>query len=98
MFITGWTDKEGNSIFYEPLGMFESPCGNYFSNTGYTKEEKKIAKQHSRFVKIFEKVKKHLIRTNRTIVEEIKLIQDKKSTLPKYCREWLLNSELITNN
>jgi hypothetical protein len=95
MFITGWTDKEGNSLAYEPLGMFTSPSGDKWSNLPYTKEQKKISKNHDKLLLIFNKVTGHLSRTDRTILEEIKLIKEKKSTLPKYCREWLLNSQKL---
>jgi hypothetical protein len=92
MFITGWSDKEGNTISYHPLGMFTSPDGKGFSNMPYTKDQRKVAKVHDRFEMIFDKVKAHLSRTDRSIVEEINLIKTKKSTLPKYCRDWLLNA------
>ena len=90
MFITGWTDKEGNSITHQPLGMFTSPDGKEWSNMPYTKEQREIAKVYNRFERIRSKVIDHLIRTNRSILEEIELIEIKKSTLPRYCKDWLI--------
>jgi len=93
MFICGWTDKEGNSLSYEPLGMFTDPKDdNKWSNRPYNKEQKKIWDAQNRFEHILEKVKKHLCRTDRSILEEIELIKTNKSTLPRYCKDWLLNA------
>ena len=90
MFITGWTDKDGNSLCYESPGMYVSPCGEKWGNMPFTKEQKKIDKVYSRFLFIFDKVTSHLTRTNRSILEEIELIKQNKSTLPRYCKDWLL--------
>lgn len=94
MFITGWTDRDGNSLAYRPLGFFTSPDGESFSNRPYTKEQAKINKAHNRFVHTLEKVKDHLIRTDRSILEEIELIKLNKSTLPRYCKDFLLSLEV----
>lgn len=92
MFIAGWSDKDGNSLVYEPLGMFTSPDGKSWSNRPFTKEQKKVDKIHQRFLFIRGKVISHLIRNNRSILKEIELIKQNKSTLPRYCKDWLLNN------
>lgn len=94
MMITGWTDKDGNSITYETLGVFTDPNNdNEWSSVPYTKEQKKVAKSYYRFEFIFDKVKEHLTRTDRSILEEIELIKQKKSTLPRYAKDWLIKSQ-----
>ena len=93
MFLAGWSDKDHNSLMYEPPGMFINPDKEgEWSNYPYNKEQRKVWKVDQRFHKIRDKVIAHLTRTDRSILEEIELIKTKKSTLPKYCREWLLNS------
>lgn len=89
MFLSGWTDKDGNSLVYEPLGVWPSPDGKHWSSRPYTKEQKKVDKQYRREMFIRDKVIEHLERTNRSILDEVYLIQTKKSTLPRYCRDWL---------
>ena len=90
MLITGWSDKDGNSITYQPLGMFISPDGTGWSNMPNTKEQKRADIIHNRFLHTFDKVKAHLLRTDRTILEELALIKANKSTLPRYCKDFLL--------
>lgn len=90
MFITGWTDKDGNSISYESPGMYIHPDGESWSNRPFTKEQKIFDKSYRRFLFIMDKVTSHLTRTNRSIPEELELIKLKKSTLPSYARKWLL--------
>lgn len=89
--LSGWTDKEGASLTYEPLGVFESPCGNFWSNQGYTKEERSLVKAYLRDSKIRDKIIEHLIRTDRSINTEMALINSNVSTLPRYCKDWLSN-------
>ena len=86
----GWTDKEGNSIIWESLGVFVSPDGNEWSDKPYTKEQKKIDDAYWRFQKALDRVIEHLNRTDRSIKEEIELIKQKKSTLPRYAKDFLL--------
>jgi len=90
MMITGWTDKNGDSITYETPGMFISPDGTQWSNFPYTKEQKHIFNLQRRFDHTLEKIKDHLYRTDRGLKEEINLIINKKSTLPRYCKNFLL--------
>jgi len=92
MFISGWTDKNGDSLTYEPLGVFTKPDGKSWSTVPYTKEQRKVHKTHNRFLFIRNKVIHHLLRTNRGIFDEIELIKQNKSTLPRYARDWLINS------
>lgn len=93
MILKGWTDREGNVLAYEPRGMFTSPDGKEWSNKPYTKLQKSIYKSERRFAHTFEKIIEHLSRTNRTIMEEVNLIKSNKSTLPRYCKDWLLNTK-----
>jgi len=90
MFIEGWTDKNGDSITFQPMGMFTSPDGEEWSSTPYTKEQRTAYVANNRFHHTLDKVKKHLARTDRGIVDEIALIKAKKSTLPRYCKDWML--------
>tara|TARA_R110000796_G_scaffold250514_1_gene379593 strand:- start:8355 stop:8639 length:285 start_codon:yes stop_codon:yes gene_type:complete len=93
MFITGWTDKDGNSLSYEPLGMFVNDEDTQWGNRPYNKEQWKVYNEHERFLKCFNKVTKHLDRTNRTILKEMELIKTNKSTLPRYCKDWLIKAK-----
>ena len=93
MFITGYTDSEGTSMAYEPLGMFVSPCGNKFSSMGYTKQEKAMVRDERRFLYSRKKIIEHLERTGRTILQELELVTNNKSTLPRHCKNLLLESQ-----
>ncbi len=90
MFIAGWTDKDGNSITWEPLGCFPSPCGKEFSSLPYNKEQKAIWKKYQFMERARDRVIEHLTRTHRSIIEEIELINNKKSTLPRYAKDFLM--------
>jgi hypothetical protein len=92
MFISGWTDKEGNSITWQPLGVFVNPKNDdEWSSYPYNKEQMKAFKAEQRFIKTKDKIINHLVRTSRSINEEIELIKKSKSTLPRYCKDFLLN-------
>ena len=93
MFIAGWNDKEGNSITWEPLGMFPSPCGEEWSTRPYTKEQKIILKKWRAMEKARDKVIEHLKRTDRSIMKELELIKSGKSTLPRYAKNLLIELE-----
>lgn len=96
MFITGWRDKEGNSITWQPLGMFPSPDGKEFSNRPYNKEQRKIQKAYDIVEKARDKVIEHLNRTDRSIIEEFKLVKSRKSTMPSYARKFI--TQLVEND
>jgi hypothetical protein len=89
-FIRGWTDKEGEPLGYQEMGAFINPKNDdEWSTLPYNKEQKSAHKAYQRVRLIFKKITSHLDRTNRSIKEELLLIKNKKSTLPKYCRDWL---------
>jgi len=96
MMYCGWTDVDGNSLVEYSTGIFYSSLdGKEFSNKPYTKEDKVYYKQSNRNSLIREKIISHLNRTNRGLIKELELIKIKKSTLPAYCRKWLLK---VNNN
>lgn len=97
MFIKGWTDSVGNTISYELSGVYMHPDGTRWSSKPFTKEQKAHSKAYKKFKMIFDKVTSHLARTKRTIPQEIELIKSKRSTLPRYCRDWLLNVNTSNN-
>jgi hypothetical protein len=90
MFVKGWSDKNGEPLCYQEMGAFINPKNdNEWSTTPYNKEQKKAYKAYQRVRLTFNKITRHLDRTNRSIKEELLLIKNKQSTLPKYCRDWL---------
>ena len=64
----------------EVKGFFVSPDGEQWSNMPYTLEQR-----------AYDKVYDHMVRTGRTLREEYDLILAKKSTLSRYCRDFIAN-------
>jgi hypothetical protein len=85
MILTG--RSEDGSDVYPAMGVFTSPDGEEWSNKPYTKEDK-----------MWEKVYNHLSKNLRTLRDEYKMIMDKKSTLPRVLRDyivWIMNKDEI---
>jgi hypothetical protein len=81
MILTG--RSEDGSDAYPAMSMFASPDGEEWSNKPYTKEDK-----------MWEKVYKHLSQNRRTLGDEYEMIMNKKSTLPRVLRDyivWVMN-------
>lgn len=76
-FYTGST-ADGSDM-REVRGMYLSPDGKEFSNMPYTKEQK-----------AYDRVYDHIVKYHRTFQMEYDLIKQKKSILPRVCREWLV--------
>jgi hypothetical protein len=67
------------------MGMFASPDGEEWSSEPYTKEDK-----------MWEKVYNHLSKNLRTLRDEYEMIMNKKSTLPRVLRDyivWVINKD-----
>ena len=85
MILTG--RSEDGSDAYPAMGVFTSPDGEEWSNKPYTKEDK-----------MWEKVYNHLSKNLRTLRDEYEMIMDKKSTLPRVLRDyivWIMNKDKI---
>ena len=85
MILTGRCEDGSDS--YPAMGVFTSPDGEEWSNKPYTKEDK-----------MWEKVYNHLSKNLRTLRDEYEMIMDKKSTLPRVLRDyivWIMNKDKI---
>lgn len=89
--LTGWSDKEGNSLCYNPLGVFINPKNdNEWSTYPYNNTQRRAFNLERRFLYSFNKITSHLSRTKRTINQELKLIAENKSTLARHCKDLLI--------
>lgn len=89
-FYTGKTADGSDAI---QTGVYLSPDGNQWSNMPYTKEQIEHDKLIRRHWRVYDHISKH----QRTLREEYHLILQRKSTLPKAERNYVIDSMLQEN-
>jgi len=82
-FYTGRTADGSDAI---ETGAYLSPDGKEWSNMPYTDEQHK----HEKSVRVHWRIFDH-INSKRTLRDEYHLILAKKSTLPRLCRDYVIN-------
>lgn len=80
----------------EVQGAFISPDGNEWSTKPYTLEQFQHLVAYNKKDRSYEAVAKHLTTEKHSIVKELKLINEKKSKLPRKLRLFIV--DLLSND
>ena len=72
------------------LGVFTSPCGNYWSTVPYTKEQKKRYYEYRKETKIINQLINLGVDCNESVKQELNKIENNTSIIPKRLRAYLI--------